>query len=500
MRNPEVSVLHKPEHLVSPEDGLKEKCAVFGAFSPSRQASFLVYRGLSSLQHRGQEASGISSTNGGIHTYKEQGLVSQAYKEMDIENLPGKIAIGHNRYATVGGGDHLQPVTTEKNLVALAHNGTLPETKQLEAFLESKNISPKGLNDSEMMQRAIEYHVAQGLPIEEAVRQSFPLFTGAFALTILAQDTLIGLRDTFGIRPLTMGKLADGGYALSSETCGLDSVGATFLRSVKPGEMVVIDDTGLRTEQLAQGQEKLDIFEIVYFSRPDSQYFGKSVNEMRREMGKQLADEQTIEADMVFAVPNSAIPAAAGYAQESGISYEPDALIKDSYTHRTFINPSPSARAEGVRRKFDLIEDVLLGKRVIVVDDSIVRGTTSKELVSMLRDAGAKEVHLVISSPPVKYPDFYGIATPTQEELISSRMSVEEIRQFIGADSLQFLSLDGMIQAIGVPRDKFCLSCFTGEYPIDIGNNAKNIHFMPENPAETLFASINSSRAKQAMA
>lgn len=471
--------LPRNEKRFQEKDKLREKCAVFGVYVPHGLAAPLVYQGLSALQHRGQETSGISAnTNNTIATHKGAGLVSQVYHEQDMVALEGNIAIGHNRYSTSGAVDqHFQPITSKDNLVSLAHNGTLPQTAKLEAFLRERKIDTSSLNDSELMQRVVAYEMSQGLPIQDALTKSFPLFTGAFSLTLMTKDALIGMRDAHGIRPLSIGKLPNGGYVLSSETCGLDSVNAQFLRDVRPGEMVVINQNGLQSVQLAEGEEKLDIFEVVYFSRPDSKVYGKSINTMRREMGKMLAREKKINADMVIAVPNSSIPAAAGYAEESGIAYEPDALMKDSYSHRTFINPSSSTRAEGVRRKFVPIPEVLQGKSVVVIDDSIVRGTTMRELVAMLKGAGAKKVHLVISSPPVKYPDFYGIATPSQKELIASQMSLDEIRQFVGADSLQYLSFDGMIQAIGLPEEKFCTSCFTGKYPIPIGENAKDIDF-----------------------
>ncbi|MDE2026705.1 MAG: amidophosphoribosyltransferase, partial [Patescibacteria group bacterium] len=344
-------------------------------------------------------------------------------------------------------------------------------------FLKETKRPLDHLNDSELMHEAIEIFMEKGLPVEEAITKAFPLFTGAFALIILTKDKLIGIRDAHGIRPFCIGKLDGGGFVLSSETCGLDSIGAEFIRDVKPGEMVVIDNTGLTSYQLVKGKETLDIFELVYFARPDSFMYGKNINEVRREMGRQLAREQHIEADVVVPVPNSAIPAALGYAEESGIKFD-HGLIKNSYIHRTFINPSHTLRQRDVQLKLIPMREVLKGKRVVVVDDSIVRGTTSKKLVSMIRKAGAKEVHLLSASPKVKYPDFYGIATPTQEELIASHMSVEEICQFVDADSIQYLSYEGLIAATGLPESKFCTSCFTGNYPIDIGEeHRKHINF-----------------------
>ncbi|HLB41901.1 MAG TPA: amidophosphoribosyltransferase [Gammaproteobacteria bacterium] len=462
------------------QDRLVEKCAVFGVYTKSYKASQLVYAGLWALQHRGQDSSGISSSDGrDIYTHKAPGLVASVYQEGDLDKLDGNIAIGHNRYATSGGIEgHIQPTTSGQNLFALAHNGTLPVRRELVDFLQGKDMpsDPDQLNDSELMHAAIEYYVAKGKPVEEAVALSFPLFTGAFSIVGLTKDKLIGLRDAHGIRPFCIGQLGDEGFVLSSETCGLDSIGAKYMRDVKPGEMVVIDKEGLHSYQLKKGEEKLDIFELVYFSRPDSFFQGKSINEIRREMGRQLARERTIDADIVIPVPNSAIPAALGYAEQSGVPFE-NGLLKNTYIHRTFINPSPLLRERDVAIKFSPMPGALEGKRVIVIEDSIVRGTTLKNLVSMIRTAGAKEVHLLSASPPVKFPDFYGIATPQQRELIASRMSIDQIRAFFGADSLQYLSYEGLIKATGLPESTFCTACYTGEYPIDIGENAQKINF-----------------------
>lgn len=458
------------------QDRLVEKCAVFGVYTTNQKASELVYAGLWALQHRGQDSSGISSSDGRqIITHKTLGLVASAYQEEDLDKLSGYIAMGHNRYATSGGTEeHIQPTTSEQNLIALAHNGTLPVRLELTTFLQSKEIPANQLNDSELMHTALEYYVAKGKPIEEAVTLSYPLFTGAFSVVILTKDKLIGLRDNHGIRPFCIGQLGDEGFVLSSETCGLDSIGAKYLRDVKPGEMVVIDKEGLHSYQLEEGEEKLDIFELVYFSRPDSFIKGRSIEAIRREMGRRLARECPVNADIVIPIPNSAIPAALGYAEESKIPYD-NGLLKNIYIHRTFINPSALLRGREVEMKFNPMPDILKGKRVIVIEDSIVRGTTLKNLVNIMRAAGAKELHLRIASPPVKYPDFYGIATPEQRELIASQMSVDQIRAFFGADSLQYLSYEGLIKATGLPESSFCTACYTGDYPIDIGDNAKYV-------------------------
>lgn len=459
---------------------LTEKCAVFGVYAHATDApaARFVSTGLWTLQHRGQEATGISVSNGEkITTHKGPGLVAAVHTEEALDTLHGHIAIGHNRYSTFGGiFGHFQPVNSERNVLALAHNGNLPMVTKLKEFLKQTGKPLEQLNDSEMIHEALEYYMEQGLSIEEAVTKAFPLFTGAFALIILTKDKLIGVRDSYGIRPFCIGKFNGSGYILSSETCGIDSLAGEFIRDVAPGEMVVIDENGLQSHRLAKGQERLDIFELVYFARPDSFMYGKNINEIRREMGRQLAREQKIPADVVVPVPNSAIPAALGYAEESGIKFD-HGLLKNSYIHRTFINPAHT-RQKDLQIKLIPMREILKGKRVIVVDDSIVRGTTSKQLVSMVRKGGAKEVHLLSASPKVKYPDFYGIATPTQKELIASQMSTDEIAKFVGADSVQYLSFPGLMKATGIPEEKFCTSCFTGKYPIDIGEeNRKNINF-----------------------
>jgi len=464
---------------------LSEKCAVVGVYSKEGSASRYVCTALWALQHRGQEATGISSSDGNIlRTNKGPGLVVTVHTEESLEALPGHLAIGHNRYSTFGSPfSHFQPVISTKDtyLLAVAHNGNLPVVDKLKEFLighakkEKKYL--EDLNDSELIHDAIEYYMEKGDGVEDAITKAFPLFTGAFSLVILTKDKVIGLRDKHGIRPFSLGKIDDHGYIIASETCAIDSVGGTFVRHVKPGEMIVIDTKGVHSYQLAEGKEQLDIFELVYFARPDSFMLGKNINEIRREMGRQLAREQKIAADVVVPVPNSAIPAALGYAEESGIKFD-HGLLKNSYIHRTFINPSHLLRQRDVQLKLIPMREILKGKRVIVIDDSIVRGTTSKKLVSMIRKAGAKEVHLLSASPMVKYPDFYGIATPTQEELIASHMNEEEMCKFIGADTVQYLSFQGLIQATGLFEETFCTSCFTGNYPIDIGEeNRKNIRF-----------------------
>lgn len=464
-------------HLSAPKTG--EKCAVFGIYSNSLDNSHITAKGLFSLQHRGQESSGITTSDGeNIYSHRKTGLVSQVYDEESLNSLVGNIAIGHNRYATYsrrGGQEHLQPVIDEDRTFTLAHNGNLPDTAKIEAFLDEKGVQTDTLNDTEMMHAAILYYVKKGASLDDAILDAVPLFTGAFSLLAMDKEKIVAIRDKNGIRPFSIGSL-NGGYVFSSETCALDTVGARFVRAVNPGEMVVANENGLLSVEFGQADQKLDIFEFVYFSRPDSILMGKSVYQARKNFGKILAEEHPIKGDIVIPVPDSGVPAANGYSQVSGIPFE-EGLIKNRYIGRTFITPGQDKRSEDVALKLNPLPDVLHNKRVIVVDDSIVRGTTSKRLVKRIRDAGAREVHLVITSPPVKFPDFYGIDTPSQRELIGANKTIEEMRRFISADSLSFLSIEGMIKATGLPGEVFSTSCFTGEYPIDIGKRRKEISY-----------------------
>lgn len=458
---------------------LNEECAVFGVYG-NTNAARLTYFGLYALQHRGQESSGISSSDGTtIITHKDMGLVTHVYDEESLGKLKGRTAIGHNRYSTYGGSffEHTQPAIGKKNIVALAHNGNLPETKRLKLFLSSKGFESEldSLSDSGLMHLCLEYLVDSGLSLENAVQKAFPLFTGAFSLLIMTKDALIAVRDQYGIRPFSIGKL-NGGYVFSSETCAIDTINGKFLRDVKPGEMVVLDKRGLTSHQLVPSKQKLDIFEFVYFSRPDSMLLGKSVYGVRKQLGIHLAKEYPIKADVVLPVPDSAIPAATGYAIEMSIPLELG-LVKNRYVGRTFIMPDQRLR-NSIHAKLNPIEEVIKNKKVVVIDDSIVRGTITRRLTKMIRDAGAKEVHLLISSPPIRYPDFYGIDTPVQNDLIAANKSIEKIEEYTQADSLHYLSYEGLIQATGLPEDVFCTSCFTGKYPIDIGDNKKNIRII----------------------
>jgi amidophosphoribosyltransferase len=450
---------------------LTEKCGVFGVFGSSPDAARLVHIGLWALQHRGQESSGISASNGkSIVTHKNAGLVAHVYDEKALKKLKGTMAIGHNRYATSGSKLtwHHQPICQPGDLLALAHNGNLPQTHKLAKFLAGKHIDVPSMNDSEMMHMALQLHLREGATIEQAVEQCFPLFTGAFSLVLLTDKKLVAVRDAFGIRPLSLGQLPNGSYAVSSETCALDAINARVIRDVEPGEMVVIDNSGLHSYQLAPGQTKLDIFEFIYFARPDSLLLGQSVNQVRQNLGQQLALEHQLSADLVIPVPDSGIPAAIGYSRQSAMPFD-HGFVKNRYIHRTFIQPAQSMRQRSVNIKLNVIPSVVAGKEVIIVDDSIVRGTTSKRIVSMVRRAGATKVHMLVSSPPVKYPDYYGINTPKPSDLLASRLAHDEIEDYIGADSIGYLSFDGMIRATGLPESTFNTSCFTGHYPIAIG-------------------------------
>lgn len=453
-----------------------EKCGVFGVYGDGLEAARLVHPGLWALQHRGQESSGIAASDGEqIRTHKRMGLVASVFREETIDSLPGFSAIGHNRYGTSGGSllMHAQPVWREGGLVAVAHNGNLPSTEKLHTFLHDRGVATDEYNDSEMMAEAIDWYVQSGAPLEEAIIQSYPLFTGAFSLVAMTADKMAAVRDTYGVRPLSIGR-ANGGVVFSSETCGIDAIQGRYERDVRPGEMVVVDRQGVKSYQLADSQQRLDIFEFVYFARPDSVMLGERVNEVRKRLGIRLAQEHPVAADVVIPVPDSAIPAALGFAQESDIPFD-HGLIKNRYIHRTFIRPDPRLREKDVEMKLKPLPEVIAGKRVVIVDDSIVRGTTSAKIVDMVRRAGACEVHLRIPSPPVLYPDFYGIDTPRQEDMIAARMSLPEITQYVGADSLQYLSYDGLIAATGLSEDVFSTSCFTGIYPIDIGQRAHEV-------------------------
>ena len=457
---------------------LKEKCGIVGIYGKNLPVSKLAFFSLFALQHRGQEASGITTSDGKkLYTHKGAGLVAQVYKERDIENLKGHIGIGHNRYSTSGGGalDHAQPVVNADNNFALAHNGNLPSVKELEKFLVSKKALQKNRMDSELITDAINFFIKEGNSIGESVKKTFPLLTGSFSLVMMDRENLVAVRDAYGMRPMSLGMI-DKGYVVASETCALLTIGATFVRDIKPGEMIVINSKGVKSVQLAPPTANHDIFEYVYFARPDSVLNGKLIYEVRKNFGKELAREFKLKVDAIVPVPETAMPVALGYSAASGIPIEM-ALVKNRYVHRTFIEPDQKSRRHSVALKLIPLPQVLKGKKIAVIDDSIVRGNTCKRLVETFFKSGAKEVHLLISSPPVRFPDFYGMDTPNQNELIAAHKTVEETRKFLGATSLHYLSLAGVIKSIGLPKEHLSTSCFTGIYPIDLKERQSEINY-----------------------
>jgi len=457
---------------------LNEKCGIVGIYGKKLPVSRLAFFSLFSLQHRGQEASGITTSDGKkFHSYKGAGLVSQVYTEKAITSLKGYLGIGHNRYSTSNGGalKHAQPVLSSDFSFALAHNGNLPSVKMLEKFLSSKKALKKDRSDSELIADAINFYIKTGESMEKAVEKVFPLITGAFSIVMMNKDTLIALRDAYGMRPLALGKIGNG-YIVASETCALQTIGATFIREVKPGEMLVFKKQKMKSMQLAKSNPKHDVFEYVYFSRPDSVLGGKLVYQVRKNFGKYLAHEWKLKVDAIVPVPDTAFPVALGYSEASGIPIEM-ALVKNRYVHRTFIEPDKKSREHSVALKFIPLKKILKGKKIAVIDDSIVRGTTSKKLIQNLFKAGAKEVHFLVSSPPIRFPDFYGIDTPKQKDLIASDKTVEQIRKFLGATTLHFLSLKNLIKSVGLPKGHLSTSFFTGIYPIDLKERIEEVNY-----------------------
>ncbi|WP_339148732.1 MULTISPECIES: amidophosphoribosyltransferase [unclassified Sutcliffiella] len=454
--------------------GLNEECGVFGIWGHP-EASQITYYGLHSLQHRGQEGAGIVSTDGEkLVAVKGEGLVNEVFGNGRLQELgAGKAAIGHVRYATAGGGgyENVQPLLfhSQTGSLALAHNGNLVNANALKHQLETMGSILQTTSDTEVLAHLIK---RSGYTLlKDRVKNALSMLKGAYAFLIMTETEMMVALDPNGLRPLSLGRLNDA-YVVASETCAFDVVGAEFIRDIEPGELLIIDNGGLHSERFTMHtQRAMCSMEYIYFSRPDSNIDGINVHTARKSLGKQLAMESAVDADVVTGVPDSSISAAIGYAEFSGIPYELG-LIKNRYVGRTFIQPSQSLREQGVKMKLSPVRGVVEGKRVVMVDDSIVRGTTSRRIVKMLRDAGATEVHVRISSPPIKNPCFYGIDTSTHEELIASSHSVEEMRDIIGADSLAFLSPGGMVEAIDRPFDGEnrgqCMACFTGKYPTEI--------------------------------
>ncbi|MBI3649102.1 MAG: amidophosphoribosyltransferase [Actinobacteria bacterium] len=452
----------------------KEECGLFGVWAPGEDVSRLTYFGLFAQQHRGQESAGIAVSDGqNTLVYKDMGLISQVFSEATLATLQGDLAIGHTRYSTTGSStwDNAQPAfkTDGERSIALGHNGNLVNTHEIAERVGRR--ASAATTDSDLVATLLARRMGEGLDLEAAALEVLPTLEGAFCFVILDERSVFAARDPHGLRPLAIGRLPNG-FCVASETCALDLVGATFVRDVEPGEMIRIDDRGLHSERFAESPRKaLCVFEFVYLSRPDSRMRGVTVHEARREMGRLLAREHPVEADMVVGVPATGHSAAQGYAEVSGIAYG-DGLIKNSYVGRTFIQPSQSLRERGVKLKLNPLPDSIRGKRLVVVDDSIVRGTTTRQIVQALREAGATQVHIRITCPPIKWPCFYGIDMSTRNELVASDLSVEEVRAFVGADSLGYLSLDGLVGATGSQKDDFCRACFDGEYPIPIPTEA----------------------------
>jgi len=460
----------------------KEECGLFGVWAPGEDVSRLTYFGLFAQQHRGQESAGMAVSDGQhILVYKELGLVSQVFNEATLTTLQGDLGIGHTRYSTTGSTtwENAQPAfkTDGERSLALGHNGNLVNTAEL---AERAGRAAAATTDSDLVAGILAGRLEAGL--WDASLAVLPDLRGAFCFVMMDERSLYAARDPHGLRPLSIGRLPNG-YCVASETCALDIVGATFIRDVEPGELVRIDDRGSRSARFAESPRKaLCIFEFVYLARADSRIQGTTVHEVRRELGRRLAVEAPAHADMVIPVPDTGHSAAQGYAEVSGIPYG-EGLMKNRYVGRTFIQPSQSLRERGVKLKLNPIPDAIRGKRLVVIDDSIVRGTTTRQIVQALREAGAAEVHTRITCPPIQWPCFYGIDMPTRHELVASDLSVEEIRRFVGADSLGYLSLEGMVAATGAPKDNFCRACFDGEYPIEVPEGAGK--FLLEQPARS---------------
>jgi len=494
--------------LLPGEKGPQDACGVFGVWAPGEEVSKLAFYGLYALQHRGQEAAGIAVSNGEqILVFKDTGLVSQVFDESSLESLQGHIAVGHTRYSTTGGGgwENAQPTlgATAGGTVALAHNGNLTNSFALremlaERYPEQPAGSPGRASSAGEIARgnttdtAIITALFAGDPdhtLEATASEVLPHVEGAFSLVFMDEHTLYAARDRHGIRPLVLGRL-DRGWVVASETAALDIVGASQVREIEPGELIAIDAEGLRSSRFAEAKPKGCVFEYVYLARPDTTISGRVVHEARVEMGRTLAREHPVEADLVIPTPESGTPAAIGYAEASGIPYG-QGLVKNAYVGRTFIQPSQTIRQLGIRLKLNPLKNVVHGKKLVVVDDSIVRGNTQRALIRMLREAGALEVHVRISSPPVTWPCFYGIDFATRAELIATGLGVEDVRASIGADSLGYISPEGMIEATEQPVERLCTACFSGTYPVPLpdverlGKHSLDARRLPITPVST---------------
>jgi amidophosphoribosyltransferase len=473
-------VVSDPSSTDQPDPEPREECGVFGVWAPGEEVAKLTYYGLYALQHRGQEAAGISVSDGSqIVVFKDLGLVSQVFDEQVLQSLQGHIAVGHCRYSTTGATiwENAQPIfrtTATGSGLSFAHNGNLVNTSELRERTIAAGLKPHaGLtgssSDSDLICGLLAANAADK-GIEAAALELLPTLVGAFCLVFADENTLYAARDPHGVHPLVLGRL-ERGWVVASETAALDICGASFVREVEPGELIAIDASGLRSSRFANPDPKGCVFEYVYLARPDTTIAGRSVHATRVEIGRRLALEHPADGDLVMPVPESGTPAAIGYAQGSGIPYG-TGLVKNAYVGRTFIQPSQTIRQLGIRLKLNPLRDVIRGKRLVVVDDSIVRGNTQRALVRMLREAGALEVHVRIASPPVRWPCFYGIDFASRAELVANGVDLDGIRRSIGADSLGYISLDGLVAASEQPKTRLCTACFSGEYPIALPDDA----------------------------
>ena len=448
---------------------MRESCGVFGVYAPGEDVARLTFFALFALQHRGQESAGIATTDGkNLKVHARMGLVSQVFSEDSLSHLTGDIAIGHNRYSTRGSSrvDNVQPIIAGKgsNTIALAHNGNIINAEHLQQELSDQGYTFHTSTDTEVIVNLILSSTEANWV--DRIRYAMRRLQGAYSLTIMTNNTLLGVRGPLGVRPLCLGTI-NGGWVIASESCALDHIGANFIREIEPGEIVAITENGVDSYREETSKKAICIFEYIYFARPDSVINGRLLYSARLAMGEGLAEEHPVDADLVMGVPDSATTAGIGYSHKSGILLG-EGLLKNRYVGRTFIEPDQRIRDLGVKLKFNPLPQMLDGKRLVVVDDSIVRGTTTPQVVKLLKKAGVKEVHMRICAPPLRYPCFFGVDMATRWELIAAQKTLPEIRDFIGADSLGYLSIDGLIKAVALPKDIFCMACFTGDYPIPV--------------------------------
>ena len=471
----------------APFDHPNEECGVIGVFTPEGDASRLAFFGLFALQHRGQESAGIAAANGeNVVVHADMGLVTQIFREPDFYPLVGDMAIGHTRYSTSGSSElcNAQPILVDgqHGQLAVANNGNIINALQLRDQLQDEwNCTFTSTTDTEVIAQLLAH--ATGANWEDRVFQCMRQLEGAYSIVVQTKDTMIAARDPLGIRPLCLGKL-NGGWVVASESCALDHIGAEYIRELDPGEVIIVDGNGLHSATWSggTGRQALCVFELIYFARPDSLMAGQLVHSARQELGAQLAREHPVDADLVIGIPDSSTAAAVGYAQESGIPFS-EGLVKNRYVGRTFIEPEQRLRDLGVRQKFNTLVDVIQGKRLVVVDDSIVRGTTTPHVVNLLRKGGAKEVHMRVCAPPIKHPCFMGVDMASREELLAANNTLEDIRTIVGADTLGYLSVEGLLEVVGGTKGGFCDACFTGNYPVPVQLELSKLALVQPEPA-----------------